>query len=185
MIKQEVPFGQMSTKANFVFCFFFARKCNPYQGYELNDIPEVNLVLLQMRWDGLLGACGGTVESTDLSLQDACHREVLEEMNYSLDTEKLKPLKSLEFYSGSISHSYSYEVSYDELKEIRNNYVNAKHASAEVAGVNLCHISRYSKGQNKEAGYNCLMTQSFVGSAKYELECLVETENLLISYLGD
>ncbi len=183
MSVKEVPFGEYGTRANFVFCYFFARKCNPYKNYELNDIPEVNLVLLQLRWDGLLGGCGGTVESTDISLEYALRREVQEEMDYNIFVSHLRPLKTFEIYPGANSHSFSYEVTYDELKHIRDGYTNAKHASAEVAGVNLCHISRYSKGQNREAGYNNLMTQNFIGTAKQELEYLVQKENLLISYL--
>ncbi|HCQ0858553.1 TPA: NUDIX hydrolase [Escherichia coli] len=180
---REVPLGEYGKRANFVFCYFFARNCNPYKGYELNDIPVVNLVLLQLRWDGLLGGCGGTVEDTDATLEDALFREIQEEMNYNIFIEQLKPLKTYELYLGAHTHSYSYEVTYEELKAIRDGYSTAKHASAEVAGVNLCHISRYSKGQNREAGYNNLMTQNFIGTAKMELEHLVQSENLLISYL--
>ncbi len=183
MSKAEVPLGQMGKRANFVFCFFYAKECTPYADYELNDIPVVNLVLLQVRWDGLLGACGGTVESTDKSLEDALQREVQEEMNYIIDKSRLSPLKSLELFPEGHTHSYSYEMTYAELKKLRDNYAYGKHASAEVAGVNLCHISRYSKGQNREAGYNNLMTQNFIGTAKQELEYLVQKENLLISYL--
>lgn len=185
MIKNEVPFGTISERANFVFVFFFAKNCTPYAGYELNDIPLVNLVLLQMRWDGNLGAVGGMVEINDTSIAHAAQREVLEEMGYMLDIHHLEPLKSFELYSGSISHSYSYEVSYDELKRIRDNASTGSHFSAEVAGVNLCHISRYNKGQNREAGYNNLMSQQFVGTSKEELEFLVQKENLLISYLPE
>lgn len=180
---REVPLGEYGKRANFVFCYFFARNCNPYKNYELNDIPVVNLVLLQLRWDGLMGGCGGTVEDTDATLEDALFREIQEEMGINIFIEKLKPLKSFELYPGANTHSYSYEVTYDELKEIRDGYSTAKHASAEVAGVNLCHISRYSKGQKREAGYNNLMTQNFIGTAKQELEYLVQSENLLISYL--
>lgn len=183
MSLKEVPLGGYGSRANFVFCYFFARNCDPYKNYELNNIPNVNLVLLQLRWDGLLGGCGGTVERTDATLEDALFREIQEEMDYNIFIEHLKPLKTYELYPGANTHSFSYEVTYDELKAIRDGYTTAKHASAEVAGVNLCHISRYSKGQNREAGYNNLMTQNFIGTAKEELMYLVEKENLLISYL--
>lgn len=183
MSLREVPLGEFGKQANFVFCYFFARNCNPYENYELNDIPVVNLVLLQLRWDGLMGGCGGTVEDSDTSLEAALKREIQEEMDYNISIEQLKPLKTFELFPGTNTHSFSYEVTYDELKAIRDGYSTAKHASAEVAGVNLCHISRYSKGKNREAGYNNLMTQNFIGTAKEELQYLVENENLLISYL--
>lgn len=179
----NVPFGERSKRADFAFVWIFARNCNPYEGYELNDIPVVNLVLAQMRWDGMLGASGGMVEDSDNTLEEAAAREVYEELGYTIDISQLKPMKTIRLLSGSHVHSYSYEVSYDELKKIRDNASTGQHFSAECAGVNLMHISRYDKGHGNEVGYNVIKSQNWVGTSLEELEYLVEKENLLISYL--
>lgn len=178
----EVPFGERSTRFDAAFVWIFARNCTPYEGYPYNDIPNVSLVLTEMRWDGLLGAVGGAVELDDESLEIAVQREAQEEIAYDLDISKLKPLTTIRLPSGSHVHSFSYEVSYGELVEIRNNAHHGKHFSAENAGVNLLHICRYLKGNWQECGYNVIMTQQFVGTAKTELERLVQNENLLVDY---
>lgn len=181
----NVTFGERSKRADFAFVLIFARNCNPYEGYELNDIPVVNLVLAQMRWDGSLGHCGGMVEDSDNSLEEAAAREVYEEVGYVIDISHLSALKTIRLMSGSHVHSYSYEVSYDELKKIRDNASTGKHFSAECAGVNLMHISRYEKRRGEEVGYNVIKSQNWIGTSLEELEYLVEKENLLISYIEE
>lgn len=180
----ELPFGERTDSFEAVFVWIFARNCTPYKGYPYNDIPNVSLVLTEMRWDGLLGAVGGAVEEDDESLEIAVQREALEEIAYDLDISRLKPLCTIRMRSGSHVHSYSYEVSYDELLDIRNNAHNGVHFSAENAGVNLLHICRYLKGNRQECGYNVIMTQQFVGTAKAELEKLAKDENLIVDYFN-
>lgn len=179
---QTLEFGTRSERFDAVFVWIFARNCTPYNGYPYNDIPNVSLVLTEMRWDGLMGAVGGAVEPEDESLEIAVQREAWEEIAYDLDVSKLKPLATMRLPSGSHVHSFSYEVSYEELMDIRNNAHNGEHFSAENAGVNLLHICRYLKGNWQECGYNVIMTQNFVGTSKSELAMLVEKENLLVDY---
>ncbi|AKJ73443.1 hypothetical protein SP40_2 [Salmonella phage 40] len=45
------------------------------------------------------------------------------------------------------------------------------------------HICRYQKPSKVECGYNILLGQDFIGSAKIELQHLVSTKDLLVSYL--
>lgn len=182
----QIEFGTRSTRSDFAFCWIFARNCTPYNGYPDNlGIDKVNLVLAQLRYDGLIGACGGMVESTDNSLEEAAQREVLEEIGYNVDLSRLNPLMSIRLPSGSHCHSFSYEVQYDELQSIRNNAYKGIHFNAECAGVNLLHISRYTKGYGNECGYNVLLEQHWSGTSKEELQYLIEKENLLISYLSE
>lgn len=182
----DIQFGTRSTRADFAFCWIFARDCDPYNGYPDDlGIDKVNLVLAQVRFDGLFGACGGLVESIDKSLEEAVQREVHEEIGYTLDLSNLKPLMSIRLGTGSHCHSFSYEVSYDELQSIRNNAHTGSHFSAECAGVNLLHISRYTKGYGSEYGWNLLQDQHWSGTSLQELKYLVQKEDLLISYLKE
>lgn len=177
-----LPFGERSSRFDCVFVWIFARNCTPYRNYPYNDIPNVSLVLAELRYDGLFGGVGGGVEEEDTSLEMAVLREAQEEINYSLDVNKLKPLMTIRSPNGTHNHSFTYEVSYDELQEIRNNAYTGAHFSAENAGVNLLHICRYAKG-HVECGYNLLMKQQFVGTSKIELQKLVRDENLLVDYV--
>lgn len=180
----EIPFGQRSERFDCSFVWIYAKNCTPYKDYPYNDIPNVSLVLTELRFDGLMGAVGGAVEDDDPSLEVAVQREALEEINFSLDITNLKPLLSLRSPYGAHNHSFSYEVQYDELLEIRNNAYKGAHFSAENAGVNLIHVCRYTKGRGNECGYNNILTQNFIGTSKLELERLVHNENLLINYLA-
>ncbi|AFC21569.1 nudix hydrolase [Cronobacter phage vB_CsaM_GAP32] len=183
---EEIPFGTRSERYDCVFVWIYAKNCTPYANYPYNDIPNVSLVLSELRFDGLMGAVGGMVEHNDPCLEIAVHREAKEEIDYDLPIQRLEPLVSYKnCVSGSHNHAFSLEVSYEELLEIRNNAHNGAHFSAENAGVNLLHICRYLKGNKVECGWNTLLEQRFIGTAKMELTKLVRTKNLLIDYVDD
>lgn len=179
----DVPFGERSTRFDCVFVWIFARNCTPYQNYPYNDIPNVSLVLSELRFDGMMGGVGGGVEPDDESLELAIKREAWEEIHMDLDVSRLVPLASIRSPNGTHNHSFSYEVSYEEIQEIRNNAHLGEHFSAENAGVNLMHICRYTKGRGNECGYNNLLNQLYIGTSKIELERLVQKENLLVDYV--
>lgn len=183
---QEVPFGTRSDRFDCVFVWIYAKNCTPYSNYPYNDIPNVTLVLSELRFDGLLGAVGGMVEKDDPDLETAIYREAKEEINYDLPVERLEQLVSYKnVVTGSHNHAFSLEVTYEELLDIRNNAHNGAHFSAENAGVNLMHICRYLKGNKVECGWNNLLEQRFVSTAKMELIKLVSDKNLLINYVDD
>lgn len=179
----RIPFGKRSQKSEGVFLWIYARNCTPYAGYELNNIPNVTLVLSQLRWDGKFGAVGGLVESTDPDLETALVREAYEEIGYVLDPSRIQPLTSFaNQITGAHVHSYYLEVSYEELLSIRDNATTGKHFSAECAGVNLMHFAKYLKPGNIEAGFCNLMQQQFVCTGKLELEALQDREQIVVDY---
>lgn len=183
---EELPFGTRSEKYDCVFVWIFARNCTPYKGYPYNDIPNVSLVLTELRWDGLMGAVGGMVERDDPSLEIAAQREAQEEIAYNLPIERLEPLATFHNkISGANIHSFSLEVTYEELLEIRNNAHTGAHFNAENAGINLIHVCRYLKGGKIECGWNTIMEQNFVSTSKLELRKLVHNKNLLINYVEE
>ncbi|SOK58383.1 hypothetical protein [Yersinia phage fHe-Yen9-04] len=183
---EEIEFGTRSNRFDCVFVWIYARNCTPYAGYPYNDIPNVSLVLTELRWDGLFGAVGGAVEDDDLNLEVAIHRESMEEIAYDLPIERLEPLATYKnTISGSHIHSYSLEVTYEELLEIRKNAYDGVHFNPENAGINLLHICRYLKSGKIECGWNTVLEQNFVSTSKLELMKLVRTKNLLIDYVDD
>lgn len=179
----RLDFGIRSEVSNAVFLWIFARNCTPYAGYELNEIPNVTLVLSQLRWDGKFGAVGGLVESTDPDFETALEREALEEIGYQLDRKRLQPLATFaNQVTGAHVHSYSMEVTYEELLAIRDNATSGKHFSAECAGVNLMHFAKYLKPDGFEAGFSNLMQQQFVCTGKAELQILEDRFKLIVDY---
>lgn len=180
---EVLPFGTRTDKFECVFVWIYAKNCTPYKNYPYNDIPNVSLVLAELRFDGFLGSVGGAVEADDETLEIAVQREAMEEIAYNLDVNRLEPLLTLRMPKGNINHSFSLEVSYEELLSIRNNAHNGEHFGAENAGVNLLHTCRYTKGRGDECGYNNLIEQNFIGTALYEYKELVKTKNLLVSYV--
>lgn len=183
---KEIPFGTRSSTFDCVFLWIYAKNCTPYKGYPYNDIPNVSLVLSELRWDGLLGAVGGAVEFDDSSLEEAIAREAKEEIAYDLPIDRIEPLVSYKnVISNSHIHSFSLEVSYEELLDIRNKASTGEHFNAENAGVNLLHICRYLKAGKVESGWNNIMEQNFVSTSKLELQKLVKSKNLLIDYVND
>lgn len=179
----ELEHGTLSeTNKDCVFLWIYAKNCTPYKGYELNDIPNVSLVLAELRFDGLMGAVGGSVESGE-DLYQAIKRECKEEINYDPVLERIEPLATYRNdKSGFCIHSFSYECTYEELLEIRKNAIYADHFNAENAGINLLHICKYKKFNGVEAGYCNILTQNFTSTSKMELEKLVKTKNLLVNY---
>lgn len=183
---EEIPFGTRSSKFDCVFVWFYAQNCTPYANYPYNDIPNVSLVLAELRWDGLFGAVGGAVEPEDATLEIAVQREAMEEIGYELEIDRLEKLVSYKnIKTGAHIHSFSFEVSYEELIEIRNNASTGEHFSAENAGINLLHICRYLKAGKYECGWNTILEQNFVSTSKLELIKLVKMKNLLINYVDD
>lgn len=179
----QVPFGSRSNSFEAVFLWIYAKNCTPYAGYELNKIPKVTLVLSQLRWDGMFGGIGGAVEKTDADLETAVIREAFEEVGYVVDRSRLKPLTTFQnTKNNNHIHSFSLEVTYEELLEIRNNAHKAEHFSAECAGVNLMHFARYLKGGRTEAGFCNLMDQNFICTSQRELEILADKEDLIVDY---
>lgn len=179
----ELPHGELSkNKKDCVFLWIYAKNCTPYKGYELNDIPNVTLVLAEMRFDGLMGAVGGAVENGE-DLYTAVQRECREEINYTPVLERIEPLATFtNEKSGLCIHSFSYECTYEELLDIRKNAIYAEHFNAENAGINLMHICKYKKINGTEAGYCNILTQNFTSTSKLELQKLVSTKNLLVNY---
>lgn len=183
---EEIEFGTRSKSFDCAFVWIYARNCTPYTGYPYNDIPNVSLVLAEMRYDGLFGAVGGAVEENDLNLEVAVQREAMEEIAYDLPIERLEPLATYKNQiSGTHIHSFSLEVTYEELLEIRKNAYDGKHFNAENAGINLLHICRYLKGGKIECGWNAIKEQQFVSTSKMELIKLAITKNLVIDYVGN
>lgn len=180
-----VQFGERSPKKrDVVFVWIYAKNCSSYDGYPYNDIPVTSLVLGQLRWDGSIGAVGGGVDKGE-ELVEAAIRECIEEIAFAPEADKLQELCTRRNPKSNVHiHTWGYEVSYEELKHIRNNASTAEHFNAECGGVFLMHTCRYKSSSGKEVGWNILQQHVFVGTAKMDLQLLVEKNDLIVDYFN-
>lgn len=134
------------------------------------DIP---LVLMLMRWDGLIGFPGGNVEKEE-SLHSALKRELLEEINYEIDLkDNVQVLCSLSNNERTI-HCFTQEVTLDKFKEIIKNSMNATGFLKETQGCFGVQIANFEN----DFGIKAFSKNNFKGTAFLEF-------NKLLSYLNN
>lgn len=187
--KKRIEAGTMGRplgKKDMVFCIIYSDKSYVYSNYDeflkLKGIKEIGYnkrlactprVFMQMRWDGKLGFPGGFVDSTDDSLCEALKRELKEEIALvDIDENRLELLTT---YADEKSHitTFSYKVTQEEMEIIDINSHKAEHFRSEVDGTIVKQILD---------GYlENLYSQMFSGTARLELEVLINEKHLLIN----
>lgn len=133
-------------RKNSVFCVIYSKNSQPYKGYkEVSDpnqvIPEI---VMLMTWRAGFGLPGGTVDDEiekfgfKQGLIETLKRELKEEIDFEIDENSLSDIIcSHDLASGFVAHVFAYEVSEEEILNIRLNYTNVTHSRAEIAGLNL------------------------------------------------
>ena len=173
-------FGRLEGKKDMVFCIIYADYARPYINYDPNNMLEgcypnmaIPLVLTLKRGkDGKIGFPGGNVDPEDVDLISALKRELKEEINFTnIDESRLITFTTFANDKRHIT-SFTYRVSEEELDEICKNIPTAQHYKSEITG--------YSIDQIHTASINGLLNQCYSGTAKNELEALIERKHLLI-----
>ncbi|XP_064489085.1 U8 snoRNA-decapping enzyme-like isoform X2 [Ornithodoros turicata] len=127
------------------------------------------VVLMHLRFDGLLGFFGGIVEEGEPP-SVAVTREMREEGN--LDTNKFTVneadhLVSLVSHDSKLlTHFYALEVSSDEMDHIEKNASASEHYGTETFGLVRVPLFTMSDGVK---GFPTFLSQHFSGSAKSQL----------------
>lgn len=167
---------QEEGKLQCVFALIYCKDALPYKHYTevTEDIKSVQtaFVLMQLRWNGQFGFAGGKVDPGE-DLKQALIRELIEEINFETTEDKLLPLATFSDNKSDI-HSFSIEVTYEELLKIKDDSALSKHNIAENLGSVFAPIinSQYHE-------YNNFLQNNFCATAKSELETLVNENNLL------
>lgn len=182
LLKTAGTMGRYYGKKDMVFCLIFADIAAPYENYDYftqskNDLDKekalrnIPMVLCQMRWDGKLGFPGGNVELHHKNLEEAVLAELEEEIG--LVDINMDNLNLLATFADDKRHitSFSYKVTYEDLKKIQLNSCNAKHYYSENTGSILLQIHENSVPN--------LNKQFFAGTGLKELNLLINKFNLL------
>lgn len=161
-MEKGVTMGREYGRKDMVFCLFYCHKS------ENNKTP---FVLAHMRDDGRLGFPGGNMERKHRTIFDTLKDEVREEINFTeLDVEKLE-LMTTSINTRRHITTFSYEMSFEELKKIQLDSINAEHYLIENMGTILLPITKKT--------LNELVLNNFTGNSKNDLKMLVYKKGLL------
>lgn len=161
-MKRNTIMGREYGKDDMVFCIFYCKKSNK------NKTP---LILGHLRDDNKIGFPGGHVEKHHNTIIDALKDEVKQEINFTeLDEDKLEIMTTSINTRRHIT-TYTYELTFDEIKKIQENSIYAEHYLIENFGTFLMPITkRYM---------NDLLSHNFSGNSKNDLKMLIYKKGLL------
>ncbi|KAM6976786.1 U8 snoRNA-decapping enzyme [Aplochiton taeniatus] len=133
-------------------------------------IPIRHIILMQMRFDGLLGFPGGLVDPAEETLEDGLSRELQEELGVSLPVSAEDHVTSCHAPSSSasrlITHFYAKRMEEEQIKEVeRAAATTATDHGLEVMG--MVRVPLYTmKGG---AGLPFFLSHAFVGNCRSQL----------------
>ncbi|XP_014019797.2 U8 snoRNA-decapping enzyme isoform X1 [Salmo salar] len=136
------------------------------------EIPIRHIVLMQMRFDGLLGFPGGLVEPSEESLEEGLSRELWEELGFSLSVTVEDHVSSCHNPSSSsshpITHFYARRMEEKEIREVEKAAAStATDHGHEVMG--MVRVPLYTlKGGG--GGLPSFLSHSFIGNSRSQLE---------------
>jgi 8-oxo-dGTP pyrophosphatase MutT (NUDIX family) len=119
---------------------------HPFALFPTADSPQVPLVLMIVRWDGMLGFAGGVVEPEEAcdpkdgasavraAAEKALRRELREELGVTEAGELEHICTHLTAANGSRSHFWAREVDVEKFIEIESGVRRGMHFGCEVMG---------------------------------------------------
>ncbi|MED6292568.1 hypothetical protein CHARACLAT_001749 [Characodon lateralis] len=138
--------------------------------------PIKHIVLMQMRFDGLLGFPGGLVDPSEETLEEGLTRELLEELGVAVPVSvedyvesrfaPSHPPTSSSSSSPLILHFYVKKIEEEQIREIEKAAAStAADHGLEVLG--MVRVPLYST--KSHAGFSCFLSHSFIGNARSQL----------------
>ncbi|MED6237999.1 hypothetical protein ATANTOWER_003496 [Ataeniobius toweri] len=138
--------------------------------------PIRHIVLMQMRFDGLLGFPGGLVDPLEETLEEGLTRELLEELGVAVPVSvedyvesrfaPSHPPTSSSSSSPLILHFYVKKIEEEQIREIEKAAAStAADHGLEVLG--MVRVPLYST--KSHAGFSCFLSHSFIGNARSQL----------------
>ncbi|KAK5610734.1 hypothetical protein CRENBAI_000770 [Crenichthys baileyi] len=138
--------------------------------------PIRHIVLMQMRFDGLLGFPGGLVDPSEETLEEGLTRELLEELGVAVPVSvedyvescfaSSHPFTSSSSSSRLILHFYVKKIEEEHIREIEKAAAStAADHGLEVLG--MVRVPLYSTKSHR--GLPCFLSHSFIGNARSQL----------------
>uniref|UniRef100_A0A8C7YI16 U8 snoRNA-decapping enzyme n=1 Tax=Oryzias sinensis TaxID=183150 RepID=A0A8C7YI16_9TELE len=135
--------------------------------------PIRHIVLMQMRFDGLLGFPGGLVNPAEESLEAGLSRELLEELGLEIPISEedyvetcYAPALSWTSKSKLILHFYVKKMEEEQIREVEKAAAStAVDHGLEVMGMVRVPLFR----TNHDGGLSFFLSHSFIGNARSQL----------------
>ncbi|XP_044207061.1 U8 snoRNA-decapping enzyme [Thunnus albacares] len=135
-------------------------------------IPIKHIILMQMRFDGLLGFPGGLVNLSEETLEEGLGRELLEELGVALPISVEDHVDSCHAPASSpsssrlITHFYVKKMEEEQIREVESAAAStATDHGQEVLG--MVRVPLYiTKGGG---GLSSFLSHSFIGNARSQL----------------
>uniref|UniRef100_A0A8C6TUG3 U8 snoRNA-decapping enzyme n=1 Tax=Neogobius melanostomus TaxID=47308 RepID=A0A8C6TUG3_9GOBI len=137
------------------------------------EIPIKHIILMQMRFDGLLGFPGGFVNPSEESLEEGLSRELLEEIGVVVPISVENHVQSCpdeDVDTRLILHFYAKKMKEEQILEIERSAAStAIDHGHEVLGMVRVPLYRTEGG-----GLSSFLSHSFIGTARQQLlDCLL------------
>ncbi|XP_022065160.1 U8 snoRNA-decapping enzyme isoform X2 [Acanthochromis polyacanthus] len=148
-------------------------------------IPIRHVVLMQMRFDGLLGFPGGLVNPSEETLEAGLSRELSEELGVALPISVEDHVDSCHAPSSSsssrqlITHFYVKKMEEEQIREVEKAAAStATDHGQEVLG--MVRVPLYAM-QGGDGGLASFLSHSFIGNARSQLIDSLLSLNLVSS----
>ncbi|KAL0985581.1 hypothetical protein UPYG_G00158880 [Umbra pygmaea] len=133
------------------------------------ETPIRHILLMQMRFDGLLGFPGGFVDPSVETLEDGLSRELWEELGFSLSVTVDDHVNSCHTPSSSqlVAHFYARKMEEREIREVEKAAATtATDHGHEVMGMVRVPLYTLKGGR----GLPNFLSHSFIGNCRCQLE---------------
>ncbi|XP_013782806.1 U8 snoRNA-decapping enzyme-like isoform X2 [Limulus polyphemus] len=143
--------------------------CAPLNKLVLGKYPSHASVLMQLRFDGLLGFPGGIIEREE-DIVCGLNRELQEEINLDLGRFMVREADHLISHVNHrhkfVFHFYSLPVTFEEFRAIEKQNLEATDYGNETLGILRVPLYTMKDGYH---GLAAFLNQQFVGNAKDQL----------------
>ncbi|KAJ8399593.1 hypothetical protein AAFF_G00410040 [Aldrovandia affinis] len=141
-------------------------------------IPIKHIVLMQMRFDGLLGFPGGLVNPAEESLESGLSRELWEEMGVALNVAPEDHCSSCVAPSPPqlVTHFYTKKMKEEDVREVEKAAVTAPDHGLEVMG--MVRVPLYCL-RSGEGGFPAFLSHSFISNSRSQLLSALRALGLL------
>lgn len=141
-----------------------------------------HVILMQMRFDGLLGFPGGMVDPSKETLEAGLTRELLEELGLALPVSEedhvevsYAPASSSSSSSSLILHFYVKKITEEQIREAELAAVSATDHGKEVLGMVRVPLYTLKSGR----GLGSFLSQAFIDNARSQLLGAIVRLNLV------